>query len=413
LQGEHAVRTTIRSKPKKGGHDEEFFDDDDPDLRTDAEIAQDLLYGNVYSVLCAILGASLGRRLCGCLIRMKNNGERELKLRSQKSLALVHKQMDEISKDEIDPEYLYAELDDEYFVVRDHPHATAPLPFFPSEWQKSSKGPAVEVNVLLIAQMGLLNSCLTVFGQGAAMPPHVHAIAVVVLLALVVFDVAFSLFLKRTINRLRSEGSLAYVPTDHVHRSNHHGKLVYLHDANGDVRRDKKGAKIRAVMDAHVYPPVPCEFPVHADKFFDAIYYEHDAEGNPISADGALVPAYPDDEGIYAASAKPVLINSVEPEPQNAAEVPFKDESFCDRIFLLFRYSLAKTGEWEANSDEAQDFVTGYGCAFNKFGAFGLFYYFVELGRKVLDCFVLAFMTGSAQTNTASVIQCGFNFVFV
>ena len=391
---------------------EEYFDDDDPDFRTDAEVATDLLYGNIYAILCALLGAGLGRRFCACLIRKKQSVERKGKLIREKSLALIQKQMGEITKDEVDPEYLYVELDDDYFVVED-PHAAAPLPFFPTEWQKSSKGPAVEINVLLVAHMGLFNSCFTVFGQGAALRPVVHAIAALVLLALVAFDVAFFRFLQGTIRRLKSEGSLLYVPSDHVHHVNQHGKVMYQHDANGNVRRDEKGWKIHAVMDAHVYPAVPCEFSVHADKFFNAIYYEHDAEGNPLRADSALVPAYPNDEGVYAASAKPVATNPVEPEMQNATEVPFKDETFCDRIFLVTRYNSVTTGHWKIYSDEAQHFVDGYGSAFTKFGAFGTMYYFVEMGRKVLDCLVLAFMAGSAQTNTASVIHWIFNVVYV
>ena len=337
---------------------EEYFDDDDPDFRTDAEVATDLLYGNIYAILCALLGAGLGRRFCACLIRKKQSVERKGKLIREKSLALIQKQMGEISKDEVDPEYLYVELDDDYFVVED-PHAAAPLPFFPTEWQKSSKGPAVEINVLLVAHMGLFNSCFTVFGQGAALRPVVHAIAALVLLALVAFDVAFFRFLQGTIRRLKSEGSLLYVPSDHVHHVNQHGKVMYQHDANGDMRRDEKGRKIHAKMDATLYPAVPCEFDVHADKLFHAIYYEHDAEGNPLRIDDALVPAYPDEEGLYASSAKPVPLHPEEPVTQNAAEVPHQDEGFCDRMYLIAKSSSVTTGHWVGHSDEAHDFIQG------------------------------------------------------
>ena len=71
----------------------------------------------------------------------------------------------------------------------------------------------------------------------------------------------------------------------------------------------KRGERCMPKMDATVYPAVPCEFDVHADKLLHATYYEYDAEGNPLRIDDALVPAYLDENVLYASSAKPVPLH--------------------------------------------------------------------------------------------------------
>ena len=339
----------------------------------------------------------------------------------QKSMARINSQLNEMATkatdEEIDPEYLYAELGDEYFTVADDPYQLAPLPLIPAKWQQDSSGPSLEVNLLLIAQMGLLNSCFTVVSQGAAMRHEIRALAVVVLLLVFVGDVAFFRFLKGTIRRLKSDGSLEYVPTDDVFdisRSVHPRgiKQLFQHDDDGHVRRDHLGWKIPAKMDAHTHPVVACELDVHADQHHVAIYYEHDSEGIPVKVDNGLVEAVPDDEGYFAPSAKPVPVNLDQAEKQNAKEVAYYDEFFRDRLYLLFRYGGKTHGVWRGNTKEAIMFLEGYGSAFAKFGAFGVSYYFVELGRKLLDCAVIAFARGSAQTGAGAVIHWLFAITF-
>jgi hypothetical protein len=343
----------------------------------------------------------------------------------QKSMRVMQDKIGEISTKAgkskevaIDPAYLYPELDDQYF-EQDDPNKDSPLPFIPRKWQTASGGPSLEVNLLLVVQMGLINSCLTVFGQGAATKPEVHFIAGIVLSLVIVGDIAFYFFLRGTIDRLKREGALAFVPTDHVHDMNRNihqrgAKQLFQHDEEGHVRRDFLRRKLSAKMDAHAFPVVPCEFDVHADEYNNAIYYEHDAEGVPIRQQGgALVHAVPDADGYFMCSAKPVAINLEQPLKQNSAEVAYKDETFRDRIFLLLRYNDKITGVWQGKTDEATSFIEGYGSAFAKFGAFGFLYYFVELGRKILDCFVLGFAGGSMQTGVVTVIHWLFNIAFV
>ena len=363
----------------------------------------------------------LVRHVCAWLIRLKSEVRRKAVVAKQKSMAVLNAKLSEISKagksKEVDPAYLYPELDDQYFEL-DDPNKDSPLPFIPRKWQTASSGPSAEVNLLLIVQMGLLNSCLTVFGQGSAIKHEVHVVAWIVLLLVVVGDIAFYRFLRGTINRLKSQGALEYVPTDHVYDTNRHiyqrgTKQLYKHDEEGNVRRDHLGRKLHAKMDAHAFPEIACEFDVHADQHNNAIYYEHDAEGNPVKVGDALVPAVPDDDGVFASSAKPVPINITQPETQNAAEIAYGDENFCGRLFLLSRYNGKTAGVWQGNTDEAASFIEGYGSAFAKFGAFGYLYYFVELSRKMLDCFVLGFVGGATQTGVVTVIHALFNFAFV
>jgi hypothetical protein len=368
---------------------------------------------------------TLARRGCALLIRIKNKSEENINRAKKRSIDQINSQLNEITKatgEEIDPEYLYAELDDEYFTVAD-PHKLAPLPLIPTKWQQDSSGPSLEVNLLLVAQMGLLNSCFSVFSLGAAMRHEISALAVVVLLLIFVGDAAFFRFLKGTIRRLKSDGSLEYVPTDDVFdisRSVHPRgtKQLFQHDDDGHVRRDNLGRKIPAKMDAHAHPAIACETIVHADQHHVAIYYEHDCEGNPLKVDNGvrprpyLVPAVSDYEGYFSPSAKPVPVNLEQPEKQNAKEVAYYDEFFRDRLYLLVMYGGKTHGVWQGNTEEASTFLGGYGSAFAKFGAFGFLYYFVELGRKMIDCAVIAFARGSAQTGAGAVLHWLFAIVF-
>ena len=402
----------------------------DEDLRTDAELAQDLLVGNIWFVLSALLVLTIGRRACALLIRMKNRADLKAKEMGAEikrtAAAAARKSMDRAATmahvgatttaTHADTEDdLYPELSDRYF--ERSPGGAAPLPFVPIKWQTSSGGPAVEVNLLLVAQMGLLNSCFTVVGQGSAMKPEIRAVAAVVLSLVVAGDILFFRFLKGTLNRLQSEGALEYVHTDHVYEKNRHvyehaHKQLYQHDEAGNLCRDNRRRKLRAVMDANVFPPVPCEFEVIADEHNNAIYFEHDAQGDPIKVGDTLVPAEPDEHGAYQPSAKPVLTNPKQPVAQNAREVAYSDGSMYYRLYLLLRFNDKTTGAWEANTDEAYFFIEGYGSAFAKFGVYGSLYYFVDLIRKILDCFTLAFARGSTQTGVAAVVQWIFNIVF-
>lgn len=340
-------------------------------------------------------------------------------LAKQRSVSRIKMQTGEITQEEdaIDPEYLHPELADHHF-EQDDPNQAAPLPLVPTKWQTASGGPSVEVNLFLVAQMGLINSCLVVFGRGAAMKHEVHVIAGFVLLLVIVGDLAFFRFLRGTVDRLEREGALEYVPTDHVFDTNRHirqrgAKQLFRHDEEGKVCRDTLGRKLHAKMDAHMYPAVACEFVVHADQYNNAVYYEHDAEGNPIRVGDALVLAVPDAEGHFPLSSKPVPINLEQPEAQNAAEIAYADESFCDRVYLFCRYNDKTTGIWQGNTDEAKSFIEGYGSAFAKFGAFGYLYYFVELSRKLLDCCVLGFARGSTQTGVITLTHWLFSIAFV
>lgn len=402
----------------------------DEDLRTDAELAQDLLVGNIWFVLSALIVLTIGRRACALLIRMKNRADLKAKEMGaeikRKAAAAARKSMDRAATmahvgatttaTHADTEDdLYPELSDRYF--ERSPGGAAPLPFVPIKWQTSSGGPAVEVNLLLVAQMGLLNSCFTVVGQGSAMKPEIRALAAVVLSLVVAGDILFFRFLKGTLNRLQSEGALEYVLTDHVYEKNRHvyehaHKQLYQHDEAGNLCRDNRRRKLRAVMDANVFPPVPCEFEVIADEHNNAIYFEHDAQGDPIKVGDTLVPAEPDEHGAYQPSAKPVLTNHEQPVAQNAREVAYSDGTMYYRLYLLLRFNDKTTGAWEANTDEAYFFIEGYGSAFAKFGVYGSLYYFVDLIRKILDCFTLAFARGSTQTGVAAVVQWIFNIVF-
>ena len=389
----------------------------------------------MFYVLCALLGGALGRRVCAWLIRLKKSAKRKaalaVEIAKERSITLVESQIDKISKatthDDVDPDYLYPELDDEFF-KSDDSEEEAPLPFLPTKWQTSSVGPSAEVNLLLVAQMGLLNSAFIVFGQGAAMHHEVHVVAVLVLLLVLIGDIAFFRFLNQTIIRLKREGALEYVPTDVVFDMNRHldqtdgvfdmnrhvrQKQVFKHDDNGNVCRDAQKRKIRATMDVNVHPVVACEYIVHADKHHNAVYYEHDPEGHPVKVNNALVIATPDDDGVFAPSAKPVPVNLAHPELQNAKEVPHKDEHFFDRLYLLFRYNGATTGVWQPNTDEATTFLEGYGSTFSRFGAFGYLYYLIELVRKWLDCAFLAFASGPAQTGSMTVVHWLFILVFM
>ena len=476
------------------GDGDDCVDDCDYQLVKDPDDARDVLYGNILSILYAVVVGGIGRRVCAFLIKVKQAAitkAKEAKARikaellaleaaaldaiedsarrsatavgraavnqatavGQAAVNQVVKHMDKndaeqthdddddddnpmqvpvvwgtlrrvpqpnsgappgaesTGEDIEDTDEQDAEVEEDFEV--DDPNADCPLPFFPAEWQRSSGGPSVEVNLLLVAQMGLLNSCLMVFWHGNNIAGEVHTLAAVVLMLVFVGDAAFLYFMRSTIKRLQDEGTLQFIPGDHMYDKNENGKVHYQHDAEGRDKKDKYGRKIRAVMDASVHPPVPCEFNVYADSKNHAIYYEHDDSGFPLRFKGELVVAEIDPKtNLFPDTAKPVPINMDNPEPQNAGHVPYRDASMRERIYLLYKYGSVESGQWVASSDEATEFLKGYGSAFAKFGAFGYLYYFVELSRKFADCFVLAFFGGGLQAGFASAIQWAFNFTF-
>ena len=129
----------------------------------------------------------------------------------------------------------------------DDPYADTPLPFLPTAWQKNADNPSYELNMLLVSQMGLFVSCLSVFEWGNEIEPGVHALAVVVLLAILTGDWCFFVFLRRAMARLRAAGSLEWVHDDAVYDLDKEGHRVwYQHDEDGHVLRDRWRRKKRA-----------------------------------------------------------------------------------------------------------------------------------------------------------------------
>jgi hypothetical protein len=61
---------------------------------------------------------------------------------------------------------------------------------------------------------------------------------------------------------------------------------------------------------------------------------------------------------------------------------------------------------------QANELLDSYGDSFNQFGSFGYCYFFVDIIRKFLDCFVLAFMRGSTQSKCLAVVHVLANVIF-
>ena len=453
-------RRRRRRRLEEGAAEDDAFGDDDYEP-PDANDARDLLYGNILSILYAVVGGGIGRRVCAVLIRWKKAFDakvkevqerikRELEELEQRALDAAAERAksaassalangdDEVKEEEdvmegapeekeeppapklgseevAEEDEEEEEEEEEEDMTVDDPYADTPLPFLPTAWQKNADNPSYELNMLLVSQMGLFVSCLSVFEWGNEIEPGVHALAVVVLLAILTGDWCFFVFLRRAMARLRAAGSLEWVHDDAVYDLDKEGHRVwYQHDEDGHVLRDRWRRKKRACMDVHVHPAEPTEFDVIVDKHHHAIYYEHYEDGMPICDNhGRLQEAMPDKSGHMPPNARPVPLNEANPQPQFAAHVAYHDKTFKDRLYLLAFYSGATTGTWTANDEEGEAFMKKFGSLFCKFGPFGAFYYFMELGRKILDVVVITHAKGGVQTGLASAIQWAFNFVFM